>query len=32
VKKDMKGVYPKHPWPEDPMQAEPTARTRKLNT
>lgn len=28
VKKDLKGRYPKHYWPDDPLQAEPTARTR----
>lgn len=28
VKKDLKGRYPKHWWPEDPMDAEPTARTK----
>lgn len=28
VKKDLKGRYPKHHWPEDPMDAEPTARTK----
>lgn len=28
VKKDLKGRYPKHYWPDDPLQAMPTNRTR----
>jgi len=28
VKKDLKGQYPRHYWPDDPMQAEPTARAK----
>jgi ATP-dependent helicase HrpB len=29
VKKELKGRYPRHPWPEDPWNAVPTARTRQ---
>ena len=29
VRKELRGRYPRHPWPEDPWTAEPTHRAKK---
>jgi ATP-dependent helicase HrpB len=29
IRKELRGRYPRHPWPEDPWTAPPTAKTKK---
>jgi ATP-dependent helicase HrpB len=29
IRKDLKGRYPRHHWPDDPLAAEPTSRAKR---